>query len=112
MTVYVLDRYYLAITFLITLGWQVLGFAIAFGLQIDTITDFWSAINFFALAIITLTFGGTYYGRNIAASVLVMVWAVRLGGFQLFRMLKSEFRPARTRISLSLSLSTYSLHAS
>ena len=90
MTVYVLDKYYLAITFLITLGWQALGFAIAFTLQIDTITDFWSAVNFFALALITLTFGDVYHARNIAASVLVMCWAVRLGGFQLFRMFKSE----------------------
>lgn len=90
MVVYVLDNYYLAITFLITLGWQVIGFIIAYGLQIDTITDFWSAVNFFALSIITLTFGNQYYGRNIAASVLVMVWAVRLGAWQLFRMIKSR----------------------
>ena len=90
MVVYVLDNYYLAITFLITLVWQVIGFIIAYGLQIDTITDFWSAVNFFALSIITLTFGNQYYGRNIAASVLVMVWAVRLGAWQLFRMIKSE----------------------
>ncbi|KDN53398.1 DUF1295-domain-containing protein [Tilletiaria anomala UBC 951] len=88
MAVYVLDKYNLAFTFLISLGWQALGFAIAFGLQIDTITDFWSAVNFFALALITLCLGGQYDGRNIAASTLVMIWAVRLGAWQLFRMLK------------------------
>ncbi|EPQ32467.1 uncharacterized protein PFL1_00662 [Pseudozyma flocculosa PF-1] len=88
MTVQVLDDYYLLITFLITLGWQVLGFAIAYGLQTDTITDFWSAVNAVILAIFTLTAGGTYHARNVVASVFVIVWAARLGGFQLFRMIK------------------------
>lgn len=38
--VYVLDRYYLAITILVTTGYQLLGFAIAWTLQFDKITDF------------------------------------------------------------------------
>lgn len=89
-TTHVLDNHYLAITLLITIAWQALGFAIAFGLQIDTITDFWSAFNFLALAIITLTMGQAYVARNILVTVFVCLWAVRLGGWQLFRMLKSE----------------------
>lgn len=88
MVVHVLDDFYLAITFLITLGWQALGFAIAFTLQIDTITDFWSAINVFFLALFTLNIGNTYGARNIVASVFAMLWAVRLGAFQLFRVKK------------------------
>ena len=36
----VLDQYYLAITFLITLAYQLLGFAIAWTFQFDKITDF------------------------------------------------------------------------
>lgn len=34
MVVHVFDPFYLGITALITLGWQVLGFAIAYGLQL------------------------------------------------------------------------------
>lgn len=88
MVVHVLDNYYLAITFLMSLGWQLLGFAIAFGFQIDTITDFWSAANAIFLAIFTLCCGDQYYARNVIASVFAVMWGLRLGGFQLFRMLK------------------------
>ncbi|CEH14029.1 Predicted steroid reductase [Ceraceosorus bombacis] len=88
MFVAALDPYYLGLTAIITVGWQAIGFAIAYGLQIDTITDFWSAINFFALALITLLFGDSFYARNIISSIFVMLWAVRLGAWQLFRMLK------------------------
>ena len=34
----VIDQYYLTISFLITLAWQVTGFAIAWTLQFDKIT--------------------------------------------------------------------------
>lgn len=88
MVVHVLDDFYLSITFLISLGWQLLGFAIAFGLQIDTITDCWSAINVIFLAIFTLCCGDQYYARNVIATIFAILWGVRLGGFQLFRMFK------------------------
>jgi steroid 5-alpha reductase family enzyme len=89
MVVYVIDRYYLVISFLITLGWQVLGFFIAWTLQFDKITDFTGGSNFFVLALVTLLLGNTFYARNVVASVLQMVWAARLGGFLLFRVLKT-----------------------
>lgn len=38
--VYALDRFYLAITVLVTVGYQLLGFAIAWTFQFDKITDF------------------------------------------------------------------------
>lgn len=38
--IYVLDPFYLAITLLITVGYQLLGFFIAWTLQFDKITDF------------------------------------------------------------------------
>jgi len=38
--VYVLDKYYLAITLLVTIGYQLSGFAIAWTFQFDKITDF------------------------------------------------------------------------
>ncbi|KAK4702709.1 hypothetical protein P7C70_g3520, partial [Phenoliferia sp. Uapishka_3] len=109
MIVHVLDNYYLAITFLISLGLQGALFIISFSLQTDKLTDlgehfyaFWKTVgqsdvwltlggsaNFFLLAIVTLTAGNTFYTRNIVASVLVLVWSARLGGFLFFRVLKT-----------------------
>ncbi|KDR67940.1 hypothetical protein GALMADRAFT_257439 [Galerina marginata CBS 339.88] len=86
--VHALDRYYLALTLLVTVGYQLAGFAIAWTLQFDKITDFTGGSNFFFLALLTLLAGNTFHARNIVASVLVMVWAVRIGGFLLFRVLK------------------------
>lgn len=40
------------------------------------------------LALLTLLLGQVFDARNIVASVLVMVWATRLAGFLLFRVLK------------------------
>ncbi|KAF5335935.1 hypothetical protein D9611_006246 [Ephemerocybe angulata] len=80
-SVHVLDRYYLGLTLLVTLGYQLLGFAIAWTFQFDKITDFTGAI-------LTLCIGNTFYARNIVASALVMVWACRIAGFLLFRVLK------------------------
>ncbi|KAF8885038.1 hypothetical protein BD779DRAFT_1535159 [Infundibulicybe gibba] len=63
--VYVLDKYYLALTLLITTAYQLLGFAIAWTLQFDKITDFTGGSNFFLLAILTLLIGNTFHARNI-----------------------------------------------
>ncbi|KAG9128546.1 hypothetical protein FRC07_003435 [Ceratobasidium sp. 392] len=89
MPVDALDKYYLALTLLVTTGYQLLGFAIAWTLQFDKITDFTGGSNFFLLAILTLCLNGTYHARNIVASVFVMIWATRLAGFLLFRVLKT-----------------------
>lgn len=113
MVVHVLDNLYLSITFLISLGWQLLGFAIAFGLQIDTITDFWSAVNAIFLAIFTLCCGDHYYARNVVASIFVIMWGVRLGAFQLFRMIKmggdSRFDEMRSKPLSFLGFWTFQL---
>ncbi|ORX34414.1 hypothetical protein BD324DRAFT_635770 [Kockovaella imperatae] len=85
----IIDKYNLVISLLITIAWQLSGFAIAWTFKFDKITDFTGGSNFFILALITLTTGGTYYARNIVASVLMMVWAARLAGFLLFRVLKT-----------------------
>lgn len=84
-----LDPYYLGLTGILTVGWQALGlFLVFFVIKSDVITDAWSAFNFFFLALLTLNLGAAYYARNILASIFVMLWAVRLGGFQLFRISK------------------------
>ena len=39
----------------------------------ETVNDFAGGSNFLILALVTLNLGGTYYTRNIIASVLIMV---------------------------------------
>lgn len=88
----VLDQFYLAITLLITIAYQLFFFAIAWTFKFDKVTDFAGGTNFFLLALITLLFGGVNRvndARNIVVSILVMTWALRLSGFLLFRILKS-----------------------
>ncbi|KAF8757560.1 hypothetical protein RHS01_03418 [Rhizoctonia solani] len=82
MPINALDKYYLALTALVTTGYQLLGFAIAWTLQFDKITDFTGAI-------LTLCMNGVYHARNIVATVFILVWATRLAGFLLFRVLKT-----------------------
>lgn len=51
--VHVLDDYYLAITLLVTIAYQLFFFSIAFSLKFDKLTDFAGGTNFVLLAIIT-----------------------------------------------------------
>ncbi|KAF2157425.1 DUF1295-domain-containing protein [Myriangium duriaei CBS 260.36] len=96
MQVRVLDDYYLAITFLITVAYQLFFFSIAWTFKFDKLTDFAGGTNFALLAIITLGLGSTATGwnghdnaRQIVASLFIMLWALRLSGFLLFRILKT-----------------------
>ena len=89
-TVNVLDGYYLAITFLVTVAYQLVGFTIAYTLQFDKLTDFAGGSNFILLAIITLSCSGERdNARQIVCSLFIMLWAARLSGFLLFRILKT-----------------------
>lgn len=85
----VLDGFYLTLTLIISLGLQILGFSIAYSLSTDSITDLSGSITFAIIALVTLVLGGTYYPRNLTASIMVIVWATRLGGFLFFRVLKT-----------------------
>ncbi|KUJ24588.1 oxidoreductase-like protein [Mollisia scopiformis] len=89
MEVHVLDNYYLAITLLITIGYQLFFFSIAFSLKFDKLTDFAGGTNFVVLAIITLAFSGHHNARQIVCSLFIMVWGARLSAFLLFRILKT-----------------------
>ena len=89
MTVHVLDNYYLSITLLITIAYQLIAFAIAFSLKFDKITDFAGGTNFVLLSILTLAIASTSSARNIIASLFIIIWAARLSGFLLFRILKT-----------------------
>ncbi|KAK0654462.1 hypothetical protein DIS24_g5292 [Lasiodiplodia hormozganensis] len=88
--VHVLDDYYLAITFLITVAYQLFFFSIAYSLKFDKLTDFAGGSNFVLLAIITLAFSQDRdHARQIVCSVFIMAWGARLSAFLLFRILKT-----------------------
>jgi steroid 5-alpha reductase family enzyme len=92
MPVHVLDDYYLAITGLITIAYQLIAFSIAFTLKFDKLTDFAGGTNFILLAVLTLAFSSDNHdvnARQIVASLFIMLWAARLSGFLLFRILKT-----------------------
>lgn len=87
--IHVLDDYYLAITLLVTVGYQLVGFSIAFTFKFDKLTDFMGGSNFVFLAALTLGLSGAQDARSIVASTFLMLWAARLSGFLLFRILKT-----------------------
>ncbi|KAI9806972.1 MAG: hypothetical protein M1833_002630 [Piccolia ochrophora] len=87
--VHALDDYYLAITLLITIAYQLFFFSIAFSLKFDKLTDFAGGTNFVVLAIITLAFSGHHNARQIVVSLFIMLWGARLSGFLLFRIIKT-----------------------
>ena len=87
--VHALDNYYLAITLLITIAYQLFFFSIAWSFKFDKLTDFAGGTNFVVLAIITLAFSGHHHARQIVASLFIMLWGARLSGFLLFRILKT-----------------------
>jgi steroid 5-alpha reductase family enzyme len=89
LLVHALDNYYLAITFLITVGYQFFFFfAIAFSPKFDEHTDSAGETNFVVLAIITLSFSGTHNARQIVDSLFIVLWGARSSGFLLFRIIK------------------------
>ncbi|KAI9680170.1 MAG: hypothetical protein M1829_001407 [Trizodia sp. TS-e1964] len=58
-------------------------------LTFDKLTDFAGGTNFVLLAIFTLGISGQHHARQIVCSVFLAVWAARLSGFLLFRILKT-----------------------
>ncbi|KAL7945122.1 hypothetical protein V8C42DRAFT_324628 [Trichoderma barbatum] len=87
--IHVLDDYYLAITALITVGYQLFFFAIAFTCSFDRLTDFAGGSNFIILAITTLSISHHHQARQLVATLFLIVWAIRLTSFLLFRILKT-----------------------
>eukprot|EP00128_Syssomonas_multiformis_P006621 Colp12_sorted_trinity150504_noHs@13161 len=84
----VLDSNYLAISALVTVGFQTAFFIIAAWFKFDKVTDFAGSTNFLVVALMTFFFRQTYYARQIAATVLASAWAVRLACYLFYRILK------------------------
>ncbi|KAI1105585.1 DUF1295-domain-containing protein [Jackrogersella minutella] len=85
----VLDDYYLAITLLVTVAYQLFFFSIAFTFKLDKLTDFAGGTNFVVLAILTLALSRSPDARQMAASVFIVAWGLRLSLFLLYRVLRT-----------------------
>jgi steroid 5-alpha reductase family enzyme len=89
VSVSALDGYYLAISFLITLAYQAIFFAISVIFKTDQFNDVAGGTNFVFLAIITVAMYGGHHARQIVDSIFIMIWGARLAGFLLFRIIKT-----------------------
>lgn len=68
---------------------QWIGWALACSFKTEKFYDAFGSTGFIAVTIATLTYTHFYYARQIIASLFVWIWALRLGGFLLFRVLKT-----------------------
>ncbi|XP_026665949.1 uncharacterized protein LOC103721395 isoform X2 [Phoenix dactylifera] len=84
----VLDSHFLALTALVTVGYQLIFFIITGLLRFDKVTDFAGGTNFVILGILTLALKGTWHFRQIVLTLLVVLWGLRLGLFLLMRILQ------------------------
>ena len=71
---------------------QLAGWAVSVGFKTDRIYDFTASCTYVALALLSFLLGtgssSSSSPRQIAATVLLALWAARLGAFLLFRVLK------------------------
>ena len=81
------DEHFILVSLLITVCMQLSFFAIAYGLQIDKVTDIAGTANFLLLATVTLWFGEDFSFPKIIGSWMVILWSLRLGAYLSYRIL-------------------------
>lgn len=81
------DENFILTSLLITVCMQLSFFAIAYGLQIDKVTDFAGTANFLLLATVTLWLGEDFSFPKIVGSLMVILWSLRLGAYLSYRIL-------------------------
>ncbi|KAH1097535.1 hypothetical protein J1N35_014456 [Gossypium stocksii] len=84
----VLDSHFLALTAIVTLGYQMLFFIITALLKFDKVTDFAGSTNFVIIAVLTLIIKGSWHFRQVVLTSLVVIWGLRLAIFLLMRILQ------------------------
>ncbi|XP_043698771.1 uncharacterized protein LOC122649610 isoform X8 [Telopea speciosissima] len=84
----VLDSHFLALTAIITVGYQLFFFVVTALLKFDKVTDFAGSTNFVILAILTLVLKGTWHLRQVILTLLTVIWGLRLALFLLMRILQ------------------------
>ena len=87
-------------------GIQFAGWALSSKLETEYFFDIVGSSTFLILVIKSMIDNGTYFPRQVIQSSMVSVWAVRLGLFLLFRVMKSgkdvRFNKARGNPKLLL----------
>lgn len=84
----VMDSHVLALTAIVTVGYQFFFFVITALLRFDKVTDFAGSTNFIVLAILTFVVKGSWHFRQVVLSGLVAIWGLRLALFLLMRILQ------------------------
>ncbi|KAJ4960237.1 hypothetical protein NE237_020147 [Protea cynaroides] len=84
----ILDSHFLALTAIVTVGYQLVFFVVTAFLKFDKVTDFAGSTNFVILAILTLVLKGTWHLRQVILTLLVVIWGFRLALFLLIRILQ------------------------
>ncbi|XP_019433694.1 PREDICTED: uncharacterized protein C594.04c-like isoform X1 [Lupinus angustifolius] len=84
----VIDSHFLALTAIVTIGYQLLFFIITALLKFDKVTDFAGSTNFIIVAILTFLLKGSWYFRQIVLTLFVVLWGTRLAFFLLLRILQ------------------------
>ncbi len=79
----------IVLSFAISLAVNAAFFAIAAARKTDAVTDLSYSLSFAALAIV-LPFAGAREPVQLTASLLVLVWAARLGGYLFRRILRTK----------------------
>lgn len=88
MAVEVLDDNYLALTAIITVGLQFIGYLIAFFLQVDKLTDFLGSMNYVLNVLLTLFLGNNLIARQLYLTFFVVAARLYLGFYLLYRVVK------------------------
>lgn len=78
----------LLVALAVTVVMQCSFFAIAFLCQFDKVTDLAGTLNFLTLAVLCLVVQDLYATRAVVVTVLVALWALRLGSHLLIRVIK------------------------
>ncbi|XWS50816.1 hypothetical protein CRYUN_Cryun12cG0121500 [Craigia yunnanensis] len=84
----VIDSHFLALTAIVTVGYQFFFFIITALLKFDKVTDFAGSTNFVIIAVLTLVIKGSWHFRQVVLTLLVVIWGLRLGLFLLMRILQ------------------------
>ncbi|GLT63548.1 hypothetical protein SLA2020_361070 [Shorea laevis] len=84
----VIDSHFLALTAIVTVGYQFFFFVITVLLKFDKVTDFAGSTNFIILAVLTFVLKASWLFRQVVLTLLVVIWGLRLGLFLLMRILQ------------------------
>ena len=85
------DQYFLLLTAIVTISYQLIFFFIAAYFKFDKVTDLAGGTNFVILSLMTFSLGAVEYpiisGQQYAITVLVTVWGIRLSAFLFYRIM-------------------------